>query len=58
MLTLSDGMRARRFVKNVEDAFGRLGFFVLCVAGGLAATVTQAGITLVASPGADSRIPF
>lgn len=49
---------AATFGKNVEDVFGRLGFLVLCVARGLGATVTQARITLVASPVADSRIPF
>jgi rhomboid family protein len=45
------------FGKSVEDAFGRLGFLVLYIAGGLAATVTQAAITL-ASPEADARIPM
>jgi hypothetical protein len=44
------------FGKSVEDAFGRLGFLLLYIAGGLAATVTQAAITLLASPEADSRI--
>jgi membrane associated rhomboid family serine protease len=44
------------FGKNVEDAFGRLGFLALYVAGGLAATVTQTAITLLASPAADARI--
>ena len=58
MLPLSDGMRARCFGKNVEDALARLGFLVLCVAGGVAATVTQAGTTLLAGPEADSRIAF
>ena len=46
------------FGKSVEDTFGRLGFLVLYVAGGLAATVTQAAITLLASPEADARIPM
>ena len=46
------------FGKSVEEAFGRLGFLVLYVAGGLAATVTQAAITLLASPEADARIPM
>ena len=46
------------FGKNVEDAFGRLGFLVLYVAGGFSATVTQAAITLLASPEADARIPM
>jgi membrane associated rhomboid family serine protease len=46
------------FGKSVEDAFGRLGFLVLYIAGGLAATVTQAAITLLASPEADARIPM
>jgi hypothetical protein len=46
------------FGKNVEDAFGRLGFLALYVAGGLAATVAQAAITLLASPEADARIPM
>jgi membrane associated rhomboid family serine protease len=44
------------FGKNVEDAFGRLRFLVLYVAGGFAATVTQTVITLLVSPEADSRI--
>ena len=46
------------FGKNVEDAFGRLGFLVLYVAGGFAATATQTAITLLASPEADARIPL
>jgi hypothetical protein len=46
------------FGRNVEDAFGRLRFLVLYVAGGLAATVTQTAITLLASPEADARIPM
>jgi membrane associated rhomboid family serine protease len=46
------------FGKTVENAFGRLRFLVLYVAGGLAATVTQAAITLLASPEADARIPM
>jgi membrane associated rhomboid family serine protease len=46
------------FGKNVEDTFGRLGFLVLYVAGGLAATVLQTAITLLASPDADARIPM
>ena len=44
------------FGKNVEDAFGRLGFLVLYLAGGLAATVTQTAITLLVSPEADAGI--
>jgi hypothetical protein len=46
------------FGKNVEDAFGRLGFLALYVAGGFAATVTQTVITLAVSPETDSRIPM
>jgi membrane associated rhomboid family serine protease len=46
------------FGKSVEEAFGRLRFLVLYVAGGFAATVTQAAITLLASPEADARIPM
>jgi hypothetical protein len=46
------------FGKKVEDAFGRLGFLLLYIAGGLAATVMQAAITLLASPEADAQIPM
>ncbi|MGH3043662.1 MAG: rhomboid family intramembrane serine protease [Gaiellaceae bacterium] len=46
------------FGRNVEDAFGRLGFLLLYVAGGFAATVTQTAITLLVSPEADARIPM
>ena len=44
------------FGKNVEDAFGRLGFLLLYVAGGFAATVMQTAITLLLSPEADAQI--
>jgi hypothetical protein len=46
------------FGKNVEDAFGRLGFLGFYLAGGLAATVVQTAITLLASPEADAQIPM
>jgi membrane associated rhomboid family serine protease len=46
------------FGKNVEDAFGRLGFLALYVAGGFAATATQTAITLLAGTDADSKVPM
>ena len=46
------------FGKSVEDAFGRLGYLVLYVAGGFAATVTQTAITLLVSSEADAQIPL
>jgi membrane associated rhomboid family serine protease len=45
------------FGKNVEDAFGRLGYLAFYFAGGLAATMTQTAITLIAGSAADARVP-
>jgi len=45
------------FGKNVEDAFGRLGYLLFYFAGGLAATVTQTAMTLLAGSHADARVP-
>src|ERR1700750_1738256 len=45
------------FGKNVEDAFGRLGYLAFYIAGGLAATVTQTAMTLLAGTTADARAP-
>jgi rhomboid family protein len=45
------------FGKNVEDAFGHLRYFVFYIAGGLAATVTQTAMTLLAGTAADARVP-
>jgi membrane associated rhomboid family serine protease len=45
------------FGKNVEDAFGRLGYLLFYVAGGFAATVTQTAMTLLAGSAADARVP-
>jgi membrane associated rhomboid family serine protease len=46
------------FGKNVEDAFGRLRFLGLYVAGGLAGTVLQTAVTLLSSPEAEAQIPM
>jgi membrane associated rhomboid family serine protease len=45
------------FGKNVEDAFGRLRYLLFYFAGGLAATVLQTAITLLAGSAADARVP-
>jgi membrane associated rhomboid family serine protease len=45
------------FGKNVEDAFGRLRYLLFYVLGGLAATLTQAAMTLLAGSAADARVP-
>jgi membrane associated rhomboid family serine protease len=45
------------FGKNVEDAFGRLGYLVFYLAGGFAATVLQTAMTLLFGTAADARIP-
>jgi len=44
------------FGKNVEDAFGRLGYLVFYFAGGFAATVLQTSMTLLFGTASDSRI--
>ena len=45
------------FGKNVEDAFGRLGYLVFYFAGGLVAIATQTTMTLIAGTAADARVP-
>jgi len=45
------------FGNNVEDAFGRLGYLVFYIAGGLAAVATQTAATLLAGTEADARVP-
>jgi hypothetical protein len=45
------------FGKNVEDAFGHLGYLAFYVAGGLVATVAQTAMTLLAGTTADARVP-
>jgi membrane associated rhomboid family serine protease len=46
------------FGKNVEDAFGRLRYFAMYVAGGFAATAAQAGMTVIAGTVADEKVPM
>jgi membrane associated rhomboid family serine protease len=45
------------FGKNVEDAFGRLRYFVFYLAAGFVATMTQTAMTLLAGTAADARVP-
>ncbi len=45
------------FGKNVEDAFGRLGYLAFYFAGGFVAMMTQTLMTLVAGNAADARVP-
>jgi membrane associated rhomboid family serine protease len=45
------------FGKNVEDAFGRLGYLAFYIAGGFVATMTQTAVTLLAGTAADARVP-
>jgi membrane associated rhomboid family serine protease len=45
------------FGKNVEDAFGKLGYLVFYFAGGFAATVAQTAMTLLAGNAAAERVP-
>ena len=45
------------FGKNVEDAFGRLRYLGFYLAGGFVATMTQAGVTLLAGSDAAARVP-
>src|SRR6266540_5127596 len=45
------------FGKNVEDAFGRLRYLLFYFTGGLAATVLQTAMTLLAGSAADARVP-
>ena len=46
------------FGKNVEDAFGRLGYLALYVAGGFAATALQTAMTLIEGTAADAMVPL
>jgi hypothetical protein len=45
------------FGKNVEDAFGRLGYLLFYIAGGFVATATQTAATLLAGSNADAHVP-
>ena len=45
------------FGKNVEDAFGHLGYLAFYIAGGIAATVAQTAMTLLMGTTADARVP-
>ena len=45
------------FVKNVEDAFGRLRYLAFYIAGGFVATTVQTAMTLLAGSAADAQIP-
>jgi membrane associated rhomboid family serine protease len=45
------------FGKNVEDAFGRLGYLVFYFAGGFAATLTQTATTLLFGSSAEAHVP-
>ena len=45
------------FGKNVEDAFGHLRYLVFYVAGGFAAMMTQAAITLLSASASAARVP-
>jgi membrane associated rhomboid family serine protease len=45
------------FGNNVEDAFGHVRFLLFYFAGGLAATVTQTAMTLLAGSAADAQTP-
>jgi len=45
------------FGKNVEDAFGHVGYLAFYLLGGLAATVTQTAMTLLAGTTADAQTP-
>jgi membrane associated rhomboid family serine protease len=45
------------FGKNVEDAFGRLGYLLLYFAGGFVAAMTQTAMTLLFDSASDAQIP-
>jgi membrane associated rhomboid family serine protease len=45
------------FGKNVEDAFGHLGYLAFYIAGGFIATMTQTAMTLLAGTTADAHVP-
>jgi membrane associated rhomboid family serine protease len=46
------------FGKNVEDAFGRVRYLAVYVAGGFAAAAAQTVVTLLAGTAADARVPM
>ena len=46
------------FGKNVEDAFGRVRYLLLYLAGGFAAAATQTAVTLLAGTAADATVPM
>src|SRR3984957_9775855 len=45
------------FGKNVEDAFGRLGYLIFYFAGGFAAMMMQTAMTLLFASASDAQIP-
>ena len=45
------------FGKNVEDAFGRLGYLALYFAGGFVAAMTQTAMTLLFGTASDAQVP-
>jgi membrane associated rhomboid family serine protease len=45
------------FGKNVEDAYGRLGYLAFYIAGGFVAMMTQTAVTLAFGSAAEARIP-
>src|SRR5215813_8391111 len=45
------------FGKNVEDAFGRIGYLIFYFAGGFVAMLLQSGTTLLFGTAADARVP-
>src|SRR5215510_7007491 len=45
------------FGKNVEDAFGRLGYLIFYFAGGFVAIMTQTVMTLLAGNSAAEQVP-
>ena len=45
------------FGKNVEDAFGHLGYLAFYLVGGFVATATQTVMTLLAGSSADTQVP-
>jgi membrane associated rhomboid family serine protease len=45
------------FGKNVEDAYGHLGYLLFYLAGGFAATATQTVMTLLAGSPTDAAVP-
>jgi membrane associated rhomboid family serine protease len=45
------------FGKNVEDAFGHLGYLGFYLVGGFVATLTQTAVTLLAGTAAEAQVP-